>query len=132
MRKPNDEAPRSMGLPPGFDEESPYEGEDLEEYPEWWRENIQEFREYNLRPYRPPRFEDGEFVPEVIAQIEDEYDVEVQIISTNPSREESWEIRVNENPLISTDKYRHKMGYSVFVVDSDEVRSAVRNEIDPE
>lgn len=129
MRKTNDDAPRSVGLPPGFDEEDPYRGEDLEEYPEWWRENIREFREYNLRPYRPPRFEDGEFVPEVIAQIENEYDVDIQIMSTDPTREEGWEIRVDEEAVLSINKYRHEMGYSVFEVDSDDVRVAIRKEI---
>lgn len=130
MKDANDKPPRSAALPPGFDEQSPYEGEDLEEYPDWWRKNIKEFRKYNLRPYRPPRFQDDEMVPEIISQLEDEHKVEIQIISTDPSREESWEIRVNGDPVVAINKHRHKLGYSVFMIDSDDVRSAVRNEIE--
>lgn len=132
MKQSDEGPPRSANLPPGFDEDRPYEDEDLSDYPDWWRENIQEFQKYNLRPYRPPRFQDGELVPEVLSQVEDEYGVDVQILSTEPAKEQNWEFRVDGRVLLSFDKFRHERGYSVFQIDAEEVLGAVRKRLSVE
>jgi len=67
------------GFPPGYDEEDPYADEDLSEYPEWWRRNVEEFRQYGLRPYRPARFSDGELVPPLVSDLADELGEEIRL-----------------------------------------------------
>ena len=90
-----DEPPRAASLPPGFDDEDPYEGEDLSTYPEWWRRNVEEFREYGMRPYRPPRLADGTLTPPLIEELEAEYGVSVRFRAVDPQVGNSWELVVD-------------------------------------
>lgn len=117
--------PRSSNLPPGYDEEDPYVGDNLEEYPDWWRENIELFREYGLRPYRPSQFTDGEPVPETVDKIEEKYDVIVQLCSLNVQPGDKWEIRVEGEIITTVDRYRDGDGYSVYEITSDAFKKIV-------
>jgi len=117
--------PRSKRLPPGYDEASPYEGEDLSEYPAWWRQNIKEFREHELRPYRPPRFHDGEYLPPVIYRLEDELEVNITIRTLNPSQDD-WQIEVDGKAVTTIGKERAGEGFTIYEMTSDEFESAVR------
>jgi hypothetical protein len=118
------------GLPPGYDEANPYESADVEDYPEWWRENIEEHREFGLRPYRPPRFTDGSIVPEVVDAIENEEGVDVQICSVNPHEDDDWEVRVDGETVMTVEHWRSDDGYSVYDVTADEFRSGVEDSLD--
>lgn len=121
------DAPRSEHLPAGYDEESPYEGEDLSDYPEWWRKNIEEFREHELRPYRPPRFTDGEYTPPILRRLEENLDVDINIRALNPDEADDWQIEVDGETVASIGKQRAGEGFTRFEMTSDEFESVVRN-----
>lgn len=116
---------RSAASRPGFDEEDPYEGEDLTEYPDWWRENVDLFESHNMRPYRPPRFSDGELVPIVIQSIEEELASTVAIRSKNPTAHKEWEVVIDDETVGTVEHERHPEGYSLYKLDSEEFRQLV-------
>ena len=124
------ETPRAEHLPPGYDEESPYEGEDLSEYPDWWRKNIEDFRKHELRPYRPPRFADGEYTPPVTDRLEADLGVTIQIRATDPREGDDWRIEVDGDPVADIGRERRGEGFTQYEMTTEEfertVRSAVR------
>jgi hypothetical protein len=118
------------GFPPGYDEEDPYEDEDLEEYPDWWRRNIEEFREHDLRPYRPPRFVDGVLVPPFISELEEETNEEIHLRTLQPTEEGTWEVLLGLERVTTVDRYRHSDGYSVYEIESESLGQLVRESAD--
>lgn len=127
-----DNPPRDAGLPAGYDEHDPYEDEDLDDYPAWWRENIQEFRDHDMRPYRPPRFSDGELVPEIVLDCEAELGVDVGIRAVNPELEEDWELQVADTTVTTVGRHRDGDGVTIYEMTSDDfiavVEEAARTE----
>ena len=119
--------PRNANLPPGYDEEDPYAGEDLSTYPDWWRRNIEEFREYDLRPYRPPRFEDQEYTPEIISQLEDELDVQIRLRGVDTEYEDDWEIWIDDTHVETIGRRREGGGFTIYEIDSDRFEDLVRS-----
>lgn len=109
---PNADPPRDASLPPGYDEEEPYEGMDLSAFPEWWRRNIEEFQNYNMRPYRPPRFADGTLTPERIKLFEKKLGVDIQFRAKNPQSSGQWYIFVDGEPIEKIEHVRHGDGYT--------------------
>jgi hypothetical protein len=128
-RSGHDPSKRSA-LPAGHDEEDPYENEDLEGYPEWWRRNIEEFREYGLRPYRPPRFADGVLVPPFISELEEETNEEIHLRTLQPMDEGAWEVLLGLERVTTVDRYRHTDGYSVYEIESKSLGQLVRESAD--
>ncbi|QLG29904.1 hypothetical protein HUG10_20055 (plasmid) [Halorarum halophilum] len=121
---------RRANLPPGYDEEDPYEDQDLESYPAWWRRNVAEFRAYGLRPYRPARFEDGAFTAAVVGELEAELGIEVRLRTVDPGVDRAWEVWVNGAFLERIDKRRDGGGYSEFGMESEAFRELVRSSVD--
>lgn len=119
--------PRSRNNPPGYDQASPYEGEDLQEYPDWWRESIKEFREHGMRPYRPPRFSDGEMVPRVVEELESHWDVEILFRAVNPSVGDDWEIQIDGVRVAEISRERRGDGYTVYEIDTSTFALLVLN-----
>lgn len=117
--------PRDASLPPGYDEEDPYLDRDLSEFPDWWRRNIEEFREHDMRPYRPPRFSDGRFTPAVRADLEREYGVTIQFRSRPPVDRGKWELIVDGELLATVDRRREGEGFTVYDIDSTQFTSLV-------
>lgn len=117
--------PRSASHPAGFDENDPYEGEDLSTYPDWWRQNIYEFREHGMRPYRPPRFEDDELAPPIISDLERELGLSIQLRVTSPEQGNRWELYVDEERVCTVDHRRAGEGYSVYEITSSEFERIV-------
>lgn len=122
-----DQPPRNSGLPPGYDEDDPYEDEDLDEYPEWWRRNIEKFREHGMRPYRPPRFEDGELIPEVIADLEEEIGEQLQLRAHNPEVHADWGIWLGDKHVGTIGRERSGDGYTLYKMDSSQFGDLIRN-----
>jgi hypothetical protein len=120
------EPPRDANLPPGFDAEDPYADADLEDYPAWWRETIDLFREYELRPYRPPRFEDGELTPDVIASLEAELGVEIRLRARNPEVDDDWGVWVAGEHVADIGRRRDGDGYTVYELPADRFAELVR------
>jgi hypothetical protein len=121
--------PRPAHHPPGYDEQDPYEGEDLDTYPEWWRENIEEFLQYDMRPYRPPRFADGELPPEVIADLEEELGVTIRVRSIDPHTGNDWMIWLDGEPVESVRRTREADGFSRYDIDAEEFEAIVRRAV---
>lgn len=106
--------------------EPPAEGDDLESYPDWWRRNAEEFRRYDLLPYRPPRFADDEIVQPVVDALEAELDAEIRLRVVDPQAGNRWEVLVDGHVVAALDRDRHVDGYSLFHVTSDEFVRLVR------
>lgn len=130
MTRPGHDPARRSGLPPGYDEEDPYAGEDLGDYPEWWRRNVEEFRRYGLRPYRPPRFADGEFVPPVIEDLEAETGRPIRLRTLRPDEPGRWEVLLGRDRVATLDRYRHSDGYTVYRIESTEFERLVREAVE--
>lgn len=125
-----EEPPRPAHLPPGYDEEDPYEGVDISTYPEWWRRNVETFREHNLRPYRPPRFADDEITTEWINDLSKELGVEIQFRTANPRSSNNWELVVDDEQVTTVEHYREGEGYSRYSLTSDEFESLVNDAVE--
>lgn len=121
---------RDAALPAGFDEENPYEGEDLSTYPEWWRENIEEFRRHEMRPYRPPRFSDGELVPPTLMALEADLDVEVRLRAVNPEVGKNWEVTVDGVHVAEVGRTREGEGFTEYEIDKETFESMVRSAVE--
>lgn len=122
----HDGPPRPRNVPAGYDENNPYRDVDLAGYPGWWRRNVEQFRDYGMRPYRPPRFTDGEYTPEVIERLEAEFDVDVLFRAVDPRLGDDWSVVVDGEEVASVERYRSGDGYTVYELSSEEFRSVIR------
>ena len=105
---------------PGEDHEDPYEDVDISSLPEWWQEAIEEFEEYGLRPYRPPRFEDGVLKHEVVEELEARHGIDITFIAYDSRFGDDWEVHVGEESIGDIGRRRSPEGYTVFEADSEE------------
>lgn len=122
----DDDQPRPASLPAGYDDQDPYEGEDMSTYPDWWRANVEEFRAHGMRPYRPPRLADDELSPPLVEALSEEFGVDVRFRARNPQSDGAWVLVVDDEAVQSVDHRRHGDGYTVYGVTSEELRAAVR------
>lgn len=117
---------------PGEEDEGvdPYANVDVTELPEWWRKTKREFEAYGLRPYRPPRFEDGTPKYEIVERLERELDVEISFTSIESAYADAWEVRIDGEIEAHVGRFRSPGGYTVYEIGSDEfvesIESAVR------
>lgn len=125
------EPPRSADLPAGYDEEDPYEEADLGTYPEWWRENVELFREHGLRPYRPPRFADGTLTTPVVEALASDLDVEVELRTVNPQRTATTEVLVDGERVATVERSRESDGHTEYDLTADAFETAVRSAVGP-
>lgn len=123
------EPPRSANLPPGYDEEDPYEDEDLSTYPRWWRKNINIFQFHGMRPYRPPRFSDNEYTPPLISDLEEELNLDIQLRTIDPDRKKDWEILVDGTRIAAVARTRTSEGYSQYEIESDTFETLIRSHV---
>ena len=99
--------------------------DDLESLPEWWREAVEEFEDYGLRPYRPSRFEDGAIVREVVKSVEEEYGVTVDLKAINPEYDGEWSVFVDGEPVATVLHRRKVDGFTEYGISSEELERAV-------
>lgn len=111
---------------PGADAEDPYEDVDVSALPEWWRRAVETFEAHGLRPYRPPRFEDGTLAHEVIDDLESDLGVAVTLGSVGADYRERWAVRVDGERIGAVGRRRSPEGYTVYETDPDEFRELVR------
>lgn len=104
----------------GEDTGDPYEDVNLETLPDWWRNAIEEFEEHGLRPFRPPRFEDGALKHEVIESLETQYGVSIDFVGENVNYGDDWTVLADNTRLGTLPRRRDPAGYTVFEIDSDE------------
>lgn len=121
----SDHTPPPEFLPAGYDEDDPYEDEALSSYPDWWQRNAELFDAHGMRPYRPPRFSDGEIVPEVVAELEREYDGRIRIAGFDTGGGTEWALTVDGEPRRELDRWRSSKGYTVYELTASEFREVV-------
>ena len=123
--------PRAEHLPAGYDDEDPYaDDDDLEAYPGWWRAQIEEFREHGMRPYRPPRFSDGEIAPEVVMELADDLGVTIRLRELNPELGDDWGLWVDGDRVARLGRHRDGDGYSVYELSTREFRDLVHSAVE--
>lgn len=122
-----EDPPRAADLAPGEDKEDPYEGEDISAYPEWWRETVEEFRRHEMRPYRPPRFADGELVPPALTDLQKELGVEIRLRAVDPEVGQNWEVFVDGEYAADVRRRREGKGFTEYAIKSTEFESLVRS-----
>lgn len=125
----SDTPPRPGDVPAGYDENDPYADEDISDYPDWWRRNIEQFREHGMRPYRPPRFTDEKYTPEVIARLEAEFDVDVQFRALEPRVGDDWSVVVDGEEVGAVGRRRSGDGYTVYELTSTEFEQMVEDAV---
>lgn len=111
--------------PAGFDAEDPYTDVNLADLPRWWRETVEEFRAYGLRPFRPSRFENGVVKHTVVEPIEQELDVDIRFTNYGV-HSETWTVLLDGEPVGEIGHHRVPEGFSVFEMDSDSFELMVR------
>jgi len=124
-----DDPPRPASLPPGYDEESPYDGTELDVLPAWWRDNVATFRRHGMRPYRPPRFADGTVTTEMIDRLEAEHGITIRIRALDPQAGGDWEVVIDGEPVERIDRERTEGGYSQYSVTAAEFETLVTDAI---
>lgn len=113
--------------PPGYDESDPYEDVDVSTLPDWWQAAIAEFEAHDFRPFRPPVFEDGSVVQEVIDEVESRFGVTVSIRCTNPDRFGDWIVCVDGTEVAEFPRRRRSSGNTIYGLSSDDLRGVVRH-----
>ncbi|PSQ17528.1 hypothetical protein BRD00_07445 [Halobacteriales archaeon QS_8_69_26] len=116
------------GREPGEDEDV-YADTDLDALPEWWRAAIEEHEAFGLRPYRPPRFSDGELVPPVLDRLEVDHDADVRIVGKNVTPGDAWSVLVDGRHAFDIGRHRDPRGYTVYELAASEFVAGVADHV---
>jgi hypothetical protein len=126
-----DTVSRLANNPPGYDEEDPYADTDVDALPSWWRQNLESFRDHEMRPYRPPTFADGSVLTERVEALESELGVEIRLRKRITSdADEGWTLVVDRSPVAHVERVRNEEGRSVYEIAADEFEALVRDAVD--
>lgn len=117
---------------PGVDPEDPYEDVDIDALPEWWQRAIEEFEAHDLRPYRPPRLDDGTLAYEATASLEREFNLDIRFVSVDTDYRERWTVRVDGEPVGTIGRHRSSDGYTVYEIERTQFESLIRDAIEEE
>lgn len=112
--------------------DDPYDGTDRGSLPEWWRSAIESFEAHDLRPYRPPRFSDGELKHEVVTGLEAELNVELRIVGDDTSYGEPWTVMADGRPALTIPRRRTSAGYTLYEIESETFEKLVRESVEDE
>ena len=115
---------------PGEDPEEPYEDVDIETLPDWWREGVELHREYDLRPYRPPRFADGALVYEAVADLEAEFGVDIRLSGVGAEYGDDWTLLVDGEAVAPLARQRSAEGYTVYDLPAEAFERLVREAVE--
>lgn len=115
---------------PGADPEDPYEEIDLDTLPEWWQRAVEEFEAHDLRPYRPPRFDDGTLAHEAIAALEDKFEINIRLGSVDTDYRERWAVRIDGEPVGTIGRHRSSEGYTVYEIERTEFESLIQDAVE--
>jgi len=112
---------------PGVDPEDPYRDTEIDSLPEWWQRAIREFENHELRPYRPPRFEDNTLVHDAVDGLEQELEVDIRFASIDTDYRSEWSILLDGRSVGTVGRHRSSEGYTVYEIEGAEFGSLVRN-----
>lgn len=99
---------------------------DDDDRPEWWVESAAIKADLGLPAYDPPRFADGTYVHEVVEPLEREFDCDILLGAKNPQYPDDWTVRLDGDPAFAIGRRRDADGNTVYEMDPDRFRSAVR------
>jgi len=88
------------------------------------------FRSHEFRPYRPPRFADGEFTPTVINALKADWGVEIQFRTINPNEGSDWGVLVGGERIETIERSRSGEGYVEYHITGEEFEDLVRSAVD--
>jgi hypothetical protein len=108
----------------------PYEDVDLDSLPGWWRRAIEHFRERDIGPYRPPRFEDGTLTHEVTTALESDLGVTVRFQCKNATPADDWAVVVDGRQVGTVGRHRKRDRRTVFETDAESFRRLVRSAVE--
>ena len=115
---------------PGKSHSDPYKDTDIEELPDWWRAAVKEHQRYDLRPYQPPRFEDGTLKYRVVEDLKEKHGVSITFKGVGATYGDDWTILVDGEPVSDIPRRRDVSGYSVFEVEREEFIEIVENHLE--
>jgi hypothetical protein len=101
-----------------------------EEYPDGWVEQARFRERYDLPPFRPPRFEDGRRVREVVDELERQHGVEVSFAAYEV-RDEGWLVEVDGRRAFPLVRRRSDAANVVFELTEAEFRDRVEAALRP-
>lgn len=107
------------------DDGDPYEDQSITDLPAWWQDAIREYDEFDVRTFRPSRFEDGVVVQSHLCRLEAEHDVDVSLFSDGVAYGDPWTLAVDGQPVTDIAHRRSPDGYSVFETTSGWVADLV-------
>lgn len=98
------------------------------EYPTGWVQQAEFRHRYDLPPFRPPRFADGETVREVVERLEAELGCDVSFVTYDVA--EGWLVEVDGGAAFRVDRHRDDAANTVLELPSDEFESRVERAAD--
>jgi hypothetical protein len=113
----------------GEDPDDPYSSIDVSQLPKWWQQAISEHEEYDLRPYRPPRFSDGTLVPVLIKRLERELNVDINLIGLNAQCQGGWTVQVDKERITELGRRRSPDGYTIFDISGTEFEVHIKRNL---
>ncbi|MFB6124154.1 MAG: hypothetical protein ABEJ78_11935 [Haloferacaceae archaeon] len=98
--------------------------------PSWWADAATEFRAYDLRPYRPPRFADGVVVPPLVDRLESTYCVRIKLVGVDVQYGDPWDVSVDGDVVATVGRERTRAGHTRYELTSDAFERVVREAIE--
>lgn len=99
--------------------------------PEWWIENEQIRRAYDLPEYDPPKFDDGTYLHNVVPELESAHNCTIQLIGVNTEYLDDWEVRVDEEVVFTVGHRRDENGNTVYEIDPRDFVHRIERHFDP-
>ncbi|WP_042665575.1 hypothetical protein [Haloferax sp. ATB1] len=109
------------------DDEELYRDVDTEQLPGWWADAIEEFRNHNLRPYKPPRFDDDMIVPPVVQYLESVHNITIRFMNVNMQHGDDWGIYFDGTLVSTVSRERTPAAYSRYGITSGEFKQLVHD-----
>ena len=97
--------------------------------PDWWEENEQLKQAYELPSYDAPRFQDGPYIHEAVSDLEEELDVRIRLVNSEPVENGRWEVSIDGERVEKFGRYRDEDANSVFKIHSETFRELVRETV---
>lgn len=103
--------------------------EEPEAYPPGWVEQVRFRDRYDLPPFRPPRFEDGESVAETVADVENRFGADVSFVAYAPGE---WAVELDGEPAFDLQRRRDDASNVVVETTADGFRERVASALPPD
>lgn len=103
--------------------------DDVEQLPDWWRKLVKEFEMKDLRPYQPSQLADGTIVQKEVEELEQRYQVEIELKAMDPTYNGKWAFFVDGSPIITAPHERKPQGYTEYGITSQELKNAISTEL---